>query len=89
MCRLHDDNEDHIWGYYVRNLARPAWLARPANRVDVLIGNPPWLVYRYMTKHQQVSFRKMSNDRGLWAGGTAATSQELAAFSSPAASSYT
>jgi SAM-dependent methyltransferase len=80
MCRLHDDDKDHIWGYYVRNLARPAWLARPANRVDVLIGNPPWLVYRYMTKHQQVSFRKMSIERGLWAGGTAATSQELAAL---------
>lgn len=80
MCRLHDDDNDHIWGYYVRNLARPAWLARPANRVDVLVGNPPWLVYRYMTKRQQLSFRKMSNDRGLWAGGTAAASQELAAL---------
>jgi len=80
MCRLHDDGKDHIWGYYVRNLARPAWLARPANRVDVLVGNPPWLVYRYMTKRQQVSFRKMSRDRGLWAGGTAAASQELAAL---------
>ena len=80
MCRLHDDGKDHIWGYYVRNLARPAWLARPANRVDVLVGNPPWLVYRYMTKRQQVSFQKMSRDRGLWAGGTAAASQELAAL---------
>ncbi len=80
MCHLHDDEEDHIWGYYVRNLARPAWLARPANRVDVLVGNPPWLVYRYMTKRQQLSFSKMSNDRGLWTGGAAATSQELAAL---------
>jgi SAM-dependent methyltransferase len=80
ICRLHDDGKDHIWGYYVRNLARPAWLARRANRVDVLVGNPPWLVYRYMTKPQQLSFRKMSDDRGLWAGGAAATSQELAAL---------
>jgi len=80
MCHLHDDEEDHIWGYYVRNLARPAWLARPANRVDILVGNPPWLVYRYMTKRQQLSFSKMSSDRGLWAGGAAATSQELAAL---------
>jgi SAM-dependent methyltransferase len=80
MCHLHDDEKDHIWGYYVRNLARPAWLARSANRVDVLVGNPPWLVYRCMTKPQQISFSKMSSDRGLWAGGTAATSQELAAL---------
>jgi len=80
MCHLHDDEQDHIWGYYVRNVARPAWLSRPANRVDVLIGNPPWLVYRSMTKQQQVSFRKMSVERGLWTGGTAAASQELAAL---------
>ena len=80
MCHLHDNEKDHIWGYYVRNLARPAWLARPANRVDVLVGNPPWLVYRSMTKRQQLSFRKMSTERGLWVGGAAATSQELAAL---------
>lgn len=80
MCHLHDEEKDHIWGYYVRNLARPAWLARPANRVDVLVGNPPWLVYRSMTKQQQISFKNMSTQRSLWVGGTAATSQELAAL---------
>jgi len=36
MCRLHDVGRDHIWGYYVRNLARPLWLSREGNRVDVL-----------------------------------------------------
>ena len=80
MCQLHDEEKDHIWGYYVRNLARPAWLARQDNQVDVLVGNPPWLVYRSMTKRQQDSFRAMSSTRGLWAGGTAATSQDLAAL---------
>ena len=30
----HDDGRDHIWSYYVRNLARPWWLALPQNRVD-------------------------------------------------------
>jgi SAM-dependent methyltransferase len=78
MCDLHEQEKDHIWGYYVRNLARPAWLARPGNQVDVLVGNPPWLVYRSMTNRQQKSFRKMSEERGLWSGGTAATSHDLA-----------
>jgi SAM-dependent methyltransferase len=32
MCRLHDEGRDHIWGYYVRNLARPLWLSRPGIR---------------------------------------------------------
>jgi SAM-dependent methyltransferase len=80
MCKLHDDDEDHIWGYYVRNLARPAWLAQPGNQVDVLIGNPPWLVYRYMTGRQKFSFKKMTTERRLWAGGSAATNQDLAAL---------
>ena len=78
MCRLHDEGRDHIWGYYVRNLARPMWLAREANRVDVLIGNPPWLAYRNMTTDMQAAFRRMSEARGLWAGAELATQQDLA-----------
>lgn len=78
MCRLHDEGRNHIWGYYVRNLARPMWLAREANRVDVLVGNPPWLAYRNMTPEMQRAFRLMSEARGLWAGGELATQQDLA-----------
>lgn len=77
MCRLHDAGRDHIWGYFVRNLARPLWLSREQNRVDVLIGNPPWLAMRYMTSEMQVSFRTMSEARGLWAGAENATHQDL------------
>jgi len=77
MCELHDQGRDHIWGYYVRNLARPAWLSRPNNRVDVLVGNPPWLAYRFMTGPMQDAFRAMSNERALWAGRTVATNQDL------------
>ena len=80
MCGLHDQGRDHIWGYYVRNLARPMWLARPDNRVDVLIGNPPWLAYRHMTPEMQESFRRMSETRGLWQGATVATHQDLSAL---------
>jgi hypothetical protein len=80
ICELHDEGRDHIWGYYVRNVARPAWLARPDNRVDVLVGNPPWLAFRYMTDVQQVSFRAMSTERNLWAGAMVATHQDLSAL---------
>lgn len=80
MCELHDDQRNHIWGYYVRNLARPLWLSRPDNRIDVLVGNPPWLAYRYMTSTQQVAFREMSAKRGLWAGAALATNQDLSAL---------
>jgi hypothetical protein len=77
MCRLHDEGRDHVWGYYIRNLARPMWLARKPNRVDILIGNPPWLAYRHMTPDMQVVFRRMSESRGLWAGAEVATHQDL------------
>ncbi|WP_419927207.1 N-6 DNA methylase [Candidatus Poriferisocius sp.] len=78
MCRLHDERRDHIWGYYVRNLARPAWLSRKENRRTVLVGNPPWLAYRYMTDAMKAVFQLMAKERKLWAGGNVATHQDLA-----------
>jgi len=80
MRELHDTGRDHIWGYYVRNLARPVWLSRPANRVDVLVGNPPWLSYRYMPPAMKADFRAMSTARRFWAGAAVATHQDLSAL---------
>jgi SAM-dependent methyltransferase len=77
LCDLHDEGRDHIWSYYVRNLARPWWLALPQNRVDLLIGNPPWLAYRFMTEKMQAAFREYSDERGLWEGAKVATHQDL------------
>ncbi len=80
MHRLHHEGRDHIWGYYVRNMARPMWLARESNRVDLLIGNPPWLAYRHMPEEMQATFKTMSERRGLWAGRELATHQDLSAL---------
>jgi len=77
LCRLVDDGRDHIWSYYVRNLARPMWLARMENRVDVLIGNPPWLSYRHMPSAMQTAFKQLSEERELWHGKESATHQDL------------
>jgi len=77
LCDLHDEQRDHIWGYYVRNLARPAWFTQPDNQVDVLVGNPPWLSYRFMSERMQTLYRKMSEQRHLWAGGNVSTHQDL------------
>ena len=89
LCRLHDEGRNHIWSYYVRNLARPVWLSRPENRVDVLIGNPPWLSYRHMPAEMQVRFRQMSQDRHLWHGRELATHQDLSGlFIARAAQQY-
>lgn len=80
LCELHDNRRNHVWGYYVRNLARPIWLSRPEGKVDRLVGNPPWLAYRYMKPDMQEVFRKRCEERNLWSGGKLATQQDLSAY---------
>jgi len=89
LCRLHDEDRDHIWSYYIRNLVRPAWLSRAENRVDVLVGNPPWLSYRNMPADMQDAFHDMSEAMGLWHGKTVAPTHDLSGlFVARAAQQY-
>lgn len=78
LCSLHDEGRNHIWGYYVRNLARPYAFSRPHNQVDVVVGNPPWLAYRFMPRGMQERYAQLAKERGLWMGGKVATNQDLA-----------
>ncbi len=80
LKELHEQERDHVWSYFIRNMARPEWLGRPENRVDVIVGNPPWLSYRYMSPQMQASFKMLSKDRGLWKGGASTTHLDLAAL---------
>lgn len=80
MCELHDQRRDHIWGYYVRNLARPMWLADHANRVDVVLGNPPWLTYNAIASDLKAAFRTACEERKLWGGARAARNYDLSAL---------
>ncbi len=77
LCRLHDAGRDHVWGYYIRNLARPLSFTRPGQHADVLVGNPPWLAYRHMPAPTQARYEALAKPRGLWAGGKNATHQDL------------
>ncbi len=77
MRRLHTDGRDGIWGYYVRNLVRPTWLAFAENQVDVLVGNPPWLRYASMTEPMQQRFTHMLRERGLVSGRAGASARDL------------
>jgi SAM-dependent methyltransferase len=45
LAQLIRSRENSIWAFIIRNSYRPAMLRR---RFDVLIGNPPWLSYRYI-----------------------------------------
>ena len=77
MRQLHAAGRDHIWAYYTRNLVRPVVLSR--EKVDVIIGNPPWLNYNQTVSTLRTALEEQSKDRyGIWAGGRYATHQDVA-----------
>ncbi len=80
MRRLQGENRDHIWGYVARNLARPVWLASEAQKADIVIGNPPWVSFRYMSRDFQERFREECRAAQLWVGGKVATQQDLSGY---------
>ena len=77
MEELHSRGRDHIWAYYTRNLVRPVALGR--NKVDVIVGNPPWLNYNQTADTLRTELENQSkNLYGIWAGGRYATHQDVA-----------
>ena len=79
LADLHARGRDHIWAYYTRNLVRPITLAR--NKVDVIVGNPPWINYNQTTDVLRDELVNQSrNVYGIWAGGRYATHQDVASL---------
>ena len=74
---LHKEGRNHIWAYYTRNLVRPVALSR--GKVDVVIGNPPWLNYNQTVSTLRTELERQSKDLyGIWQGGIYATHQDVA-----------
>jgi hypothetical protein len=44
MVNLVKQRRDTVWAFILKNAYRPAYLRR--TKVDVIVGNPPWLSYR-------------------------------------------
>ncbi len=77
MQRLHAEGSDHIWAYYSRNLVRPVALEH--RKVDVVIGNPPWLNYNKTASTLRTALEQQSkNVYDIWTGGRYATHQDVA-----------
>ena len=77
MQRLHDRGRNHIWAYYTRNMVRPVALSR--SKVDVVIGNPPWINFNQTADILRDELQNLSRSRyGIWAGGRYATHQDVA-----------
>ena len=77
LQRLHGEGRNHIWAYFTRNLVRPVALS--SSKVDVIIGNPPWLSYNKTVSTLRRALEDQSkNLYGIWAGGRYATHQDVA-----------
>ncbi|WP_035774877.1 N-6 DNA methylase [Arthrobacter sp. H5] len=77
LRQLHLNGRNHIWGYYVRNLIRPLWLSMQENRVDLLVGNPPWLRYSKMPQSMQNRYKYLAKERNLLSGSLGASARDL------------
>ena len=79
MKELHAAGRNHVWAYYIRNMIRPAVIAE--QKVDRIIGNPPWLTYGQSADIIRQELREMSEKRyQIWAGGNLAPHQDIAAL---------
>ena len=77
MEQLHSEGRNHIWAYYTRNLVRPVALAR--GKVDVIVGNPPWLNYNQTSSTLRTELEWQSKSLyDIWTGGRYATHQDMA-----------
>ena len=77
MQELHAANRNHVWAYYIRNMIRPAIIAE--QKVDRIIGNPPWLTYNQSADIIRTELRAMSEQRyQIWAGGRNSANQDIA-----------
>ena len=77
LVRLHEAGRNHIWAYYTRNMVRPVALSR--RKVDVVVGNPPWLKYSNTSSVLREELVLQSKDiYGIWVGGRFAPVQDVA-----------
>lgn len=71
LADLIRHKKDSIWAFIVRNSYRPAMFR---DHFDVIVGNPPWLSYRYIA---DPDYQKEVKKRALQDYGIAPESQKL------------
>ena len=76
LAALHGEGRNHVWAYYTRNLLRP--IAISETKVDVIVGNPPWLTYKKTVQMLGQKLRSLGKAHRIWIGGKQATNQDIA-----------
>jgi len=87
--KLRREGRDSVWAYVARNLSRPLAFSASGGWASVVVGNPPWLAYRYMSADLQRRFRELARGENVYVGGKLATQNDLSAlFTARAAALY-
>ena len=66
---------NNIWAYIIKNIFKPVVLK---NKIDIIVGNPPWLAYRYLKKEMQDYVKKLMNEFGITIPSKLMTHMEVA-----------
>jgi len=75
---LKKQGKNHIWFYILRNIYTPYYFMR---KVDVVIGNPPWITYKDVKNIQRQKFLDSLYEKyKMKAGGENKTQQDMAGF---------
>lgn len=78
LKQLIETERDTIWAFILKNIYKPLFLKR---KFDFIVGNPPWLTYRFVQQPEYQAFLKKQitdNYRLLTAHGELITHLELA-----------
>ena len=82
LHRLRAEDRNHVWGWYIKNVAEAHRLHE--RRFDRIVGNPPWITRKDITKGDKARAERHRSEAirlGLWAGGAVfATQNNLAAL---------
>jgi hypothetical protein len=76
--QLANEGKNHIWYYILRNIYTPYYFR---NKIDVVIGNPPWLVYKDVKNPQRQKFLdSLYEYYKMGSGARNKSNQDMAAF---------
>ena len=78
--KLREQGRDSVWTYVARNLSRPLALSFGTGWANVVVGNPPWLAFRFMSADLQKRFRSLATGERVYVGGKFATQNDLSAL---------
>jgi len=84
MWELQKEEKDTVWAFILMNVFKPLFFHLRAKKFDLIIGNPPWLSYRYVrsTNYQEELKKLITEDYKLLPSSKAEliTHMELATF---------